>query len=168
METLIITISDILDYRQIDRQINEDSLNGHILSVQREQLANLLGTGFYNDLITSIASYTELIEGETFKNNEGETAQYYGLKPFIVFHTLSSLLNDNNLKISDTGNENFIDSTFQKASSGEIREAKQEYTSTANYYRSNIIEYLDANKDIYSLWKSKTKNNQLDFDIQIF
>ena len=168
METPIIKIDDILNFRQIDRQINTDNLNGHIIGAQREQLADLLGAGFYNALITTPASYIDLIEGETFTNSQGETAQYFGLKPFLVFHTLSSLLNDNNLKISDTGNDNFLDSTFQKASSGEIRDAKQDYTSTANVYRSNIIEYLDQNRSTYPLWRSKQKNNQLDFDIQIF
>lgn len=166
METLLITIDDILQYRQIDRQKNTDDLNGRILSVQRNQLRNLLSDAFYYDLINNVAGYTALIDGESY-TNDGDNVQYFGLKPFIVFHVLNSLVTSNNFKLSDMGNVNMLDTTFNKASAEEIREIKQEFTSEANNYRNNIIEYLEEKKSTYTLYESKNQKPTIDFDIQI-
>jgi len=166
METALITLTDILVYRQIDRQINATNLAGHILSVQRNQLRELLGDNFYYAVLNDVLSFTTLISGENY-TFEGNPAYYFGLKPFIVFHVLSSLLSDNNLKISDAGNINLLDSSFSKASAGEIREARQEYQSQAMNYRNNIIDYLDTKNSTYPLWTGKAQRPNIDFDFQI-
>lgn len=168
MEDLLIALADILQYRQIDKQINTDSLNGHILSAQRTNLLPLLGTGFYYAVVNDVVTYANLINGNiTYTDSDGETALYFGLKPFLVFHTLGYLLNDNNLKIADAGNLNLLDTTFQKATGGETKGAKDDYLNQANFYYNNIVDYLDQNISTYPLWDRKNERGQTEFEMQI-
>jgi len=168
MEDLLITLADILQYRQIDKQINANSLNGHILSAQRSNLLTLLGPGFYYAVVNDVVTYASLIDGNiTYTGSDGKTALYFGLKPFLVFHTLNYLLNDNNLKIADAGNLNLLDTTFQKATGQETKGAKDDYSNQAIFYMNNIIDYLDQNSSTYPLWDRKSERNETEFEMQI-
>lgn len=168
MEALLITLGDILQYRQIDKQINGNSLNGHILSAQRTNLLPLLGAGFYYDVVNDLVTYANFIDGNiSYNDSEGNDAFYFGLKPFLVFHTLGYLLNDNNLKIADAGNLNLLDNTFQKATGQELKSAKDDYINQAIIYMNNIIDYLDQNIGTYPKWDRKSERNQTDFEMQI-
>ncbi len=76
---LLITRSDIAQYRQIAKSPNNEKLNEMILDAQMQDLAPLLGEKLYNKLLASPQEYIELLDGGTYEH-KGETCTNYGLK----------------------------------------------------------------------------------------
>jgi len=63
---LLINITDVRKYKQIGKQINADSFNGHVRTVQENQLTELLG----KDLSYALFDYLNnnwTLSGETFE-----------------------------------------------------------------------------------------------------
>ena len=56
METILITINDVRQYRQISKQVNADNFTAYARSIQRRQLSDLLGKPLYTDLQKWIAT----------------------------------------------------------------------------------------------------------------
>ncbi len=81
---LLITRSDIAQYRQISKTPNTDKLNEMILDAQIQDMAPLLGEKLYNKIISAPEEYTELMDGGTY-NYKGETYTNYGLKMMLSY-----------------------------------------------------------------------------------
>ena len=238
---ILLTISDVRQYRQLSKQVNTDSFEGHVRSVQQNQLCELLNPAlcydFFNFLDNGFSSYTgtwsrdsvnqitivgadvsswvnyslkindnifvivssaifggidtiltvtgydlpttittlsystenkyvKLLNGDTYIY-DSNIIQYNGLRPFLVWHLLSSYLVDGSLKQADLGNINIMGEHFTGASQGLIREAKSEYLQNSTREQNHISKYLNSNITTYNLWESTSQKNITTFDFMI-
>jgi hypothetical protein len=164
MESYLITIEDVSSVRKISKQINEVDFNGRVIDVQRRNLLNLLGNALYTDLMANVADtkYTELINGKSYVNSDNETVTYFGLKSFLSWHVIARLLADGNIKYSDLGNTNVTGENFSLSNPEDATAARKEAFANATNFQNNIIDFLDANTDTYTLWESKNKAEESD------
>jgi len=82
---LLITRSDVAQYRQISKTPHDDKLNEQILDAQMLDLQPLLGEHLYNKILTAPANYAALLDGGTY-DHDGVTYTNYGLKMVLVYY----------------------------------------------------------------------------------
>jgi hypothetical protein len=81
---LLITRSDIAQYRQLSKTPNNDKLNEMILDAQLLDLQPLLGENLYNKIIASPADHEELLTGGIYEH-DGISYTNYGLKMVLAY-----------------------------------------------------------------------------------
>lgn len=86
MNKYLITLDDIIQYRQISTSVNHKYLNPYIMNAQRVDVLKLVGERLYIDLITNTENHTELLEGGIY-THEGETFMFDGLKKVLAAYT---------------------------------------------------------------------------------
>ena len=111
--------------------------------------------------------YTKLLNGTAYELNN-KTISFKGLRPLIIWHFLASYLIDGSLKQSDVGNINIVGANFSNASGRQISEARANYLENATRERNYIIDFLNENNSIYSLYEAQSKQNIQDFNFLIF
>jgi len=87
--------------------------------------------------------YVNLLNGKTYTDS-GNTVFFTGLRPFLVWNLLISLINDNNLKQSDVGNVSILGDNFALASTAQLNMARSEYQQNANRESNRIINYINS------------------------
>lgn len=168
MDTPLITIADCRKFRQISKQINTDSFDGHVRSVQQNELRNLLGKSLYLDFMTNLtdAKYLTLLNGGNYVLN-GKTIKFYGLKPFIIFNFFASYLTDSTLKMADVGNVTLQGNFFNVATPSEVSKARQEFMQNVQMYENDVVEFLNANRSTYDLWEIAKGDDIISYDFNI-
>ena len=86
-EAALITISDVQTYRKIDPKIIQAKFDAYVNEVQRKNLRELLGDALYYAFMAddrSAGIYKDLLDGKTYTYS-GDTIQYYGLVPLLVY-----------------------------------------------------------------------------------
>jgi len=91
MPQLLITRSDIAQYRQISTTWNDAKLNELILDAQIQDIAPLLGETLYNKLLATPADYTELLDGGSY-TVDGTQYTSYGLKMVLAYYTYARFI----------------------------------------------------------------------------
>lgn len=238
----LISISDVRKYRQLGKQINADSFSGHVLTIQENELTELLGDALSYDMfnflengftdvnetyeyinsntfkildadktdlfnsslkindnifviitnvifnstdtiitvsgydlpttITSVANsletkYIELLNGTTYMK-DNDTVKFKGLRAYIIWNLLISLLVDGSLKQSDVGNFQILGDNIQKSSNSDVKIAKSEYSQNATREYNKIIDFISNKTSVYTLYKNNnTQQNISDYDFFI-
>ncbi|RLD69254.1 MAG: hypothetical protein DRI95_00755 [Bacteroidetes bacterium] len=164
----LINIQDVRVYRQLSKQVNEDNFKGHVKSVQDIELYNLLGQALFSDFFANITEqkYIDLWHGKDYIK-DGNTIKYEGLNGFLSWHFLASYITDGNLKQADVGNINILGDMFSGANSYQLKDAKSEYLQNAQRESNKIVDYLNANKTDFALWRGGAiqQTTGLDFGI---
>ena len=84
--TALITLEDIIRYKQISTKPNLKKLNEIILDAQLIDLQPLIGERLYNRIVANPSDYTELLDGGAYDYNS-EAYTNYGLKMVLVYFT---------------------------------------------------------------------------------
>lgn len=82
---LLITRSDIAQYKQISKTPYDEKLNEQILDAQIIDLQPLLGERLYNKIVSAPENYTELLNGGPYSYND-ESFNCYGLKMILSYY----------------------------------------------------------------------------------
>jgi hypothetical protein len=101
----------------------------------------------------SDSKYMKLLNGTVY-DYCGDEIDYFGLRPFLIWHFLSSYITDGDLKQSDAGNTNIFDNTFTQASTNDKKFAKDSYLQNSSSMFNDIVQFLDENTTVYTKWKS--------------
>jgi len=164
-ESILISISDVQEYRKIDPKFNEDRFNTLASEIQRKNLRDLLGDAMYYDFFENIAAgkYVKLRDGETY-DYSGNTIKYYGLKPTLCYWWLSLALRESDLYLSTHGAIQFNNNQQQ---SFEVAKEKErtaiKYLETATRYSNDIIQYVQTKINDFPLFIGSEKMNQSNF-----
>lgn len=165
---IILKKADVEVYRNISANFNQERFDAFAFEVQQTQLRELLNDALYyklyNDLsalgVPQNAPYINLVDGTTYEYNN-ETIQYFGLKPFLVYHWLSVNLREGDLFQSEYGNIQYSDNpqdNMTKSSQKTIDAISGNYMKNVTSYRNNITRFLNENQSDYEEWISKADN----------
>lgn len=165
---IILKLADIQVYSDVSDNFNPDRLARFATRAQETQLRELLDDALYNKLINDLDAsgvpqtqkYIDLVDGKEY-TYDGETVEYFGLKPFLTFHWLGLNIREGDIYMSDYGSINFDDNpqdNMTKVSQKTIDRANSSYIQEAISYRNNITRFLNENSDDYPEWISKSDN----------
>lgn len=165
---VILKLADIQVYSDIADNFKPARLQRFATRVQETQLRELLNDAFYNALINDLdvngnpqnAPFVALINGKTYEFN-GKTVEYFGLKPFLVFHWLSINIREGDIFMSNAGNISFDQNpqdNMVKISQKTIDSINATYLNSIISYTNNITRFLNENQNDYTLWISKSDN----------
>ena len=167
-DTPLITLDDIREVRKIAANYDQDKTDNFIQLAQTQHLRPLIGAGLYYDLLQNITApnYVKLINGDTYTDRNGDTVQYYGLKPYLAYFWLAVYTREGNSQQTEIGTIEFVNDNVTRESVNR-RDLEKSYQTTGNSLGNEILEYLEAKKQDFPLYKSKTESNPtgLTFDI---
>jgi hypothetical protein len=106
--------------------------------------------------------YIKLLNGTSY-TNESKTIQYNGLRPFAAWKFLAIYLLTANVKHSDIGNFSIASPNFERPSNAAINATKSTYLQNSVRSENEIIDYLNENSSIFTLWESKKEQNLEDY-----
>lgn len=155
MNELLITDTDFRLYCPIANNVDFERFISSVLKAQRGEIRQYLGKALYRDLHVNQedANYLALLAGGSYTSVEG-TVDFFGLKPAIVFYAYAHFLNDNDLRVTRTGNKIQQSDVSEQATPEMIQ---SEYTKAYNSGMAYLYEtgaFLDASTS-YPLWKGR-------------
>ena len=112
--------------------------------------------------------YTLLLNGTTYINTSGNTVLYNGLRGFLSWHFLVGFTTDGDNKQSDVGNISLTGDMFAHTSKASKSEIKASYLQNAQKEQNNIVNYLNANTDLFALWPTKAEQSTIKFNSFVF
>lgn len=162
---LLISFSDFKQYKHLSENVNKEAdIMPYILEAQRLDIRPFLGDALYYDIVKTypypdvtvndplVTNYTPLIEGEEYTNCNNELVMFYGLKPSIVYFAYARLLSYLGKKATRTGYNRKTNDFSEPVSGREREDDINNARSNAIYYQNDTIDYLQENKDVYTLW----------------
>lgn len=153
---LLITRSDIAQYRQISKTPHDDKLKEAILDAQLLDLQPLLGENLYNKITSEPESYAELMSGGPYEH-DGIDYMNYGLKMVLAYfaharYLMFSSAIDTPFSVVEKLNENSrpVDISTKKAGYQVNREAAMKLWENVQLY---LVRTEDAD---YKKCRGKT------------
>lgn len=169
VKELLITFNDFSFYRDISVNINKSKdLEPYILQAQRMDLQPVLGAAFYLDVVTKTLypvgspttnEYDELVNGVIYKDGNNNDIQYYGLKPLIVYYAYARMINNNDFKVTKSGNK-FKTNDFSTSAKSNVQNQMNGANSAGLYYQNNLIEFLCKNSTDFPLWRQNVRQTK--------
>jgi hypothetical protein len=179
METLLITKTDFIPYRNITINMDDQKrLEPFILEAQRIDMVNLLGKRLYFDMIKHITSYNtgqstaaannpattytvttdeawfqKLLNGcaytYTWPDRTTTTKLYAGLKPVLVYLSYARFVRSDNVRSTQSG---FVKKTVDfsvQISDKEIQAIASRAESDSNAFFSAAEDFMGDNADYF-------------------
>jgi len=158
LETLLITLSDIAQYKAISANLNTDKkVNPFILEAQNIDLKKMLGNSFFYDLIAdfndspSLQKYNTLFNGGTWTcGNRSYT--HKGLKTVLVYLSSSRITMASNIEATAFGQVVKRNEYSDKVSESTLIRMIEQDKSTALAFFDDVKKYMDDNKSLFPLW----------------
>jgi len=169
MAKVILTQSNVQEYRNISNNFNQERFNAFAFEVQQTQLRELLRdplyTALYNDLSETTGQptaqkYVDLVDGKEYEL-DNDTIIYYGLRPFLAYHWLALNVREGDYFQADYGNIQFQDNpqdNMTKINQKTIDRINSAYFKNVTSYRNNIVEFLNENDSTYPEWEGRAEN----------
>lgn len=157
-ETSLITITNLRDYVDLQPTYDQERFDMYVRRAQRNQLRYLLGDRLYYDFWDKVAvevRYQELRDGKTYQYNS-DVIQYFGFKPFLLFHVAAILVYEGDLQLTEFGAQQYTDNYSKHNNRRDIR---NDFLAEAERYGNEIIKFLDKNYADFPLWDSKKYDN---------
>jgi len=136
------------------------------MEVQRKNLRGLLGDALYYAFMddTRVSGiYKELLDGKSY-TYDGETIQYYGLRPVLCYWWLAIAARESDLFQSSWGAIQLTNNPQQNfEASREKERIATTYMETAQGYANDVIKYLSENSASYPLWEGDEETNPSEF-----
>jgi len=124
--------------------------------VESLEVDKLLGSAFYQAVSAFPASYTDLLDAKEFIRSDDTKITHKGLRYVIAYLNYAKYIGESYVVDTFTG---FVQKTrpdSERISSGDIKRLQQENREIAFNAFVLIAEYLDLNKDIYTLWTTNS------------
>lgn len=165
-ESNLISVSDVQEYREISSNIKDERFKAFEMEVIQTNLKQLLGEplyfAFFNDFsggAPQTQKYVDLLDGKEYEYS-GDTIQYHGLKPFIIFHWLAIFAREGDLFQASYGNVNFPSSQQQTFQLSKDKDKIQiNFLSKATEFGNEIIKFLNENHSDYDLWDGDSEKS---------
>ena len=164
----LINIQDVVKYRRIAPDFQQERFDAFLLQIQEINLRQFLGSQLYKLLIDAYpdngGNYSKLIDGCNYTYN-GETINYFGLKPVLVYWWLAIATREGEMFLSDYGAVEFVNNTQQNYEKSKAAERiATSYMQTAENYLKDVVKYLSDNRSTYPSYSGNgTVANNQDF-----
>lgn len=152
MSDLFLSEQYIKSILPLNENIDYKLIKTHIEEAQLRFCLELLGSNYYNDLLTRYISQSLT----TIEENELVPA----IKRFIAYKAFSRALIAVNIKVANNGitksTGTYFDSVDNKMN--EIYALQKEYLNDGDYWYNRAKDILIKNKSSFPLWKDDTTN----------
>lgn len=157
-DKLLISVSDIKRYRAI-ADLHPDRIDTYIRESQIIYLKPLLNEALYYDFITKYdnsgdamyANYQKLLNGDTYTYN-GQTVEYLGLKPMLVYYTLARFVVNNQVNFTGYGVVYKRSDESDRLDADSLRIQERLFKETAITYQEGVEQYLLQKTDVFTLY----------------
>ena len=157
-DKLLISVSDIKKYRAIP-DLHPDRIDTYIRESQIIYLKPLLNDALYYDFILKYsdsgdamyANYQKLLNGDTYSYN-GQTVEYLGLKPMLVYYTLSRFVVNNQVNFTGYGVVYKRSDESDRLDADSLRMQQTLFKETALTYQKEVEQYLSEKTDVFTLY----------------
>lgn len=160
MNTSLITIADVREFKGISSNINVDKdFFPHVLEAQEFDLRAFLGESFYIDLVEdfegspSLDLYSDLFNGVKYTYS-GQTYEHSGLKAVLVYHSYARYLSYSGVQSTPTGMMQKLNQYSEKVDDKTLARLIQQARSGATAHEVRVTDFLNRNASSYPLWKS--------------
>lgn len=153
----LINRTDINQYRQISKTVNDKILSPHIIDAQFVDIQNLMGIDFYNDMIRNFetAPYPNLLTGGTY-TYQSVTYTHVGLKVVLVHYAFARyVLNGSAIDTPFSFVEKMNSENSKPVSYEAKRSISKMNQQVAFNYWQNVQAFLNRNRTDYPLWKKE-------------
>lgn len=165
----IITQSTFDGFEDLAVNIEATRLKVFIKKAQDLDLKPFLGNVFFYDLLKNLDEdgqpdestpdkYVDLIDGAEYTDRHGNTLYFDGIKPALVYWTFARFIEADSVRYTATGPVIKHHDQADNLSSGEIAKLVAQQRSVANAHANDIVQFLEARKDVYTLWKYNERN----------
>jgi hypothetical protein len=157
MSEAIVTISDFEQYKPIPKSLQGEDFQPFIIRVQRDWLRRQLGKALYRDMTQNqdVAKYATLIQGGTATDSSGNTIDFFGLLPAVVYYAYADYLKQNDLKLTPAGSKTKKSNSSDMASKELIDSEYNKAMQNAYSYMTEVVDFLNDNKSTYSLFSGQ-------------
>lgn len=155
---LLIGKADFAGLRDISANLDETSIQPYILEAQRSDLVSLLGETLYYDFWQHIGGdaeytiYLDLLNGTVYRNTQGQSVQFYGIKPYLVYRTYCRYLNKSQVRMTRAGAVSKRTDESEYIDPIVLDRLRTESDSFAELYKQSIIRFLNNARTVYPLW----------------
>lgn len=151
---LLIDRGDIALYRSLPQSLSWEDLTPIILNVQRGWVRQSLGLAQYRDLHVNQtdSKYQNLLNGTVYTLN-GETVDFFGLKPAIALYTYAVYLKQADLRLTPSGNKRKRANQSDNSTEESIDKEYQKAMGEAGSYLRECLLYLANNSTTFPLFK---------------
>jgi hypothetical protein len=165
MQKYIITQSTFDGYEDLSVNIEATRLNVFIKKAQDLDLKPFFGNVFFYDLIKNLdedgqiltkvrrINILELIDGTEYTDRHGNLLYFDGIKPALVYWTFARFIEADSVRYTATGPVIKHHDQADNLTSGRIAKLVAQQRSVANAHANDIVQFLDAKREVYPLWK---------------
>lgn len=123
---------------------------------QEVDLQPLLGRAFYSNIMANVAGaeYIKLISGTTYADANGDPIDFPGLKMVLLNYTWARFLPLHKQTITSQGLVEKTNPYSVPVEQKALSASQAEYRGDALKYWSDVVDYLNANDDVFTLWKN--------------
>lgn len=159
-QTLLINREDFRPFRDIADNIDAARrLDTYIQEAQQHDIRpvlNACGKDFFyyitqNQQNTAI---NKLLEGGTYTDSDGDTIDFKGLKPAIVYYAYARFLSNQQVNVTRHGITAKTSQYSEPISGNTITRLIEEARSNAYAYMQEVEKFLCENETDYPLWNS--------------
>lgn len=131
---------------------NESKYAQMAAEVESLEVDKLLGSAFYQDVVDNPDEYADLLGEYEFTRADQTTIKHRGLRYVIAYLNYSKYIGESYITDSFSGMVQKLRPDSEHISSGDIKRLQQQYREIAFNAFNLIREFLDLNKDTYTLW----------------
>lgn len=165
MNTLLITIDDIREFKQLSSNTDVNSkVKFQIREAQEFDLRGLLGDDFYHDFVSKFDAqfqgadaYKTLFDGGTYEYND-KTYSFAGVRAVLVYYAYSRIIQEIDINVGPHGMRIKTDEFSDRASEKEISRKVGQAISGAQVYAQQLVDYLNRKSIDFTLWKGTNQN----------
>jgi hypothetical protein len=159
MKKLIISPTNILEFRPIAKSIPVERIVPYIAEAQQIDLKKLLGDALWLDFLTRFdnsvdskyADYQKLLVGSTYTYGN-ITLENPGLIGYLSYMTLARFYANNQISATKYGIVQKLNEQSEQLDAKAIQNAITELRSNALALQTDIVKFLNTNGTLYPLY----------------
>ncbi len=171
--TLLINKSDFADYRAVSANRDDKRIDPFIQEAQEFELRGFLGDPLYYDMLAKIdhyntekesnpdyvatadeQKYLDLLNGVSYEW-EGNTIQFKGVKPVLVYYAYSRFLSNNNIVSTRFGAVQKKNDYSDPIDSREMARVITKAESDGKKYGVDVERFLNTKSADYPKWEDR-------------
>ena len=147
----LITAAQVIATTPIHKNLDTANIERMIEPTQLSDLLYVLGSGFYNEIVSS----GWMVDGVTLSGldstSSGLMANY--IKPFMEWQVAVSVIPFMQTSVANNGLFSGVPRQTQKATAPEKHNIESRLQQSATVYKKRLIDYLEANRDSFPTWR---------------
>lgn len=139
--------------RPVSNHVDTEKINAYIAEAEDMDVRPSLGDALYMDIASDKEKYELLLNGGSYESRCGLTKYFSGLRKAIAYYAFARTVKNIELNVTAFGLSYKEDDYSSRPSLKEKIMAYNDAFSVGDRYMKECVEYLNAKKDMYPLYK---------------